>query len=129
MLAAIDHQRGNMEPDDDWAAVAVFDGGRVVMGVPSEILPFGALGTLHRKLCELAATVDARWFCRVQTVWASPAPPDGSMPRPSEQPDRRELVVALLGDAEGMEALGAAIERRPGEAPRLGPWEPLKEPA
>lgn len=110
--------------DDDWAPVLIFGNEDRVLG--SQVLMFAddddkqkMISLLPEVLRESQATLAAVVF----SSWLSPLGVPGM--RPSEHPERREIILIAAVDRRGTEYRIADIIRQPGMRPSLSTWQPL----
>lgn len=122
------------KPDDDWAPVALIDTPRGI-GVVAIDSDYFADYESKRALAELVLPTlvrehKARKLALVTSAWMSfladrPEARDamtrGKL-RPSQDPERIEVVWIIVMDAEVKRAWSAPILRSRRKPPRLGPW-------
>jgi hypothetical protein len=117
------------EPTDDWPMTVVaehpgeppndFD-------VPNWIVNSNrAKDALAVALAESARLTKPTKVALISSAWVIQRPLDQPLPDkpPSEHPDRREVVIAVVADAERSEAWMAGIKRFQSKPPTLGAWE------
>lgn len=123
--------RSFTEPDDDWAPVAMLE---IATGQVHVILltPFFVDSDTkdvltHQVLPALIQDTGARKLALVLSAWMAARPEHESEDeftsvRPSERPDRQEILQVVVYDAERVEWWAAPIERHRRKPPSLGAW-------
>lgn len=122
------------EPDDDWDAVALIEGGdgqTIVAALMMDKRDFPAAVSLMAKQAKATkvALVTSAWGLLLRSreeAEAYYADPE-ALP-PSQHPDGYEQVVISVFDAERVEAWSAKILRDGEQPPSLAEWEWGSEP-
>lgn len=128
--AARSRARTFTRPDDDWPMTIITDH----PGEPPRAfdVPAGMLESDHAKdMLGVAIAVAARTtkptkVAMIASAWAiigDPGQPPPDTP-PSRHPDRREIVIVVVADAERSEGWIAEIKRTRLRPPALGSFEP-----
>ena len=132
--AAREVGRGFTEPDDDWQpiALAMDAKGRGIFMV----LDFGPASETKQAFLEevlpvLLREAGAVAVALVTSSWmlTFKGKRPAVLPRPSESPDREEVLIVSVVDRLRAEAQIAPILRHPDRPPELGPWDVLPEDA
>lgn len=115
------------EVDDDWAPVIIFGDQQRVIGLKTLLFADDAekeetIRSLPALLSEHQATLAGM----VMSSWMAPG--DCSGPeyiRPSEHPERQEILIVAGIDQHGIDCQVADIIRRSSGGPLLSDWRPL----
>jgi hypothetical protein len=122
----------NLDPEDDWettAVIATLDSER---GIGVGILPLLFTNdeekdkAFNQTLPSAVAQTGARSIVLVLPSWTVEGPdydPEG--PKPSQHPNRKEILLLTGTTLEYNETRSAEVIRSPDGPPRLGPWETI----
>jgi hypothetical protein len=125
-------------PDDDWAPMALLDGPHGIVPAALSMEFFASDATKDALVCEhlpaLIRSTQTRKLALVLSAWMSVVPrspevdaalDEGRYPsrvRPSQDPNRQEIVSVSVYDAERAECHIARILRDGQGPPRLAKW-------
>lgn len=115
--------REQLGPEDDWLPSLMMDTPEGFMVMPL-ILPdgtelFGQEGI--PVVSSYIVMAKARLVCRVQMGWAA-TPVRGDKRRPTDRPDRQEVLIIQVAEAGRQEFLMAEVTRHKDAPPELSEW-------
>lgn len=115
------------EVDDDWAPVIIFGDQHQVIGIKTLLFADDAekeetISTLPALLSEHQATLAGM----IMSSWMAPGDPfSDQYTRPSEHPERQEILIVAGIDRQGADCQVADIIRRSSGGPLLSDWRRL----
>lgn len=115
-------------PDDDWAPILLFRGSAGAMNIVGVPMIQDHKDQVAAAIAGLLSANKARSAAMLLSSWMIARPAEGtdvSDERPSEAPDRREVLVLLAVDDSSALSRVAAIQRHTGRPPTLGPAQEL----
>lgn len=116
--------RVTLDSDEDWIPTLFMDAPDGFMAMPL-ILPDGT-ELFGQPGLELVTAVivraQARLVARIQMGWAANAV-TGDMRRPSDRPDRYEVLMLQVAEPGRQELWMAEVTRHTDDSPTLGEWE------
>jgi len=140
----IEHIGTGLAPDDDWLPVLFLEKDDETAVIGLLLMENDTMKDICAKVMEMLVRVtNPDSACFVSTAWLSSMPEDkrgkyqseeeireafdsGELPRPSEDPNRKEIVVAVCigvkGENDGEAMMMGEIERSPDKPPRIKEW-------
>jgi hypothetical protein len=111
-----------LHPEGDWPPALAFRAGNDFKVVPAD--PLMALAAADpmaatRALVHLVESESVDSFALIATAWQAPS---CSELRPSEHPERSEMLLLTVGDGNQQQILCADIVREHRKSPRLASW-------
>jgi len=125
---AIERIGETLDPDGDWLPTFFIekDGKVAVMGL---FMPDNLEGhdMVARLMTIVTAITNADAACFISTAWIAPPNPDGTITRPRDHPNRKEIIngycMGIRGEADGEAMMMAKIRRSPDKPPVLYDWQ------